>query len=165
MEGKTKNGYNADEVISALQKDIRRCNIEQACYWAYELLVSAKKFRDKFWERMGVICAEDIGMENPQAIATIEALRKLYYRLDEQKGDSKIVGIFATMFLAYQRKNRYADHLYHKFKNMKDSDRPKIPDYALDKHTKRGREMGRGDEHFNKIGAVTHEPPKTIPRF
>ena len=34
----TQNGYPLDEIISALQKDIRRGNEEQALYWVLELL-------------------------------------------------------------------------------------------------------------------------------
>ena len=32
---KTRNGYAGDEVISALQKSIRRANEEDACKFAY----------------------------------------------------------------------------------------------------------------------------------
>ena len=35
---------------------------------------------------------------------------------------------------------------------------PEIPDIALDKHTTRGQEMGRGSEHF------LHEASKVIPQ-
>ena len=33
----TKNGYAGDEVISALQKSIRRAKEEDACMFAYEM--------------------------------------------------------------------------------------------------------------------------------
>ncbi|MGX7156598.1 hypothetical protein ACWOC7_15575, partial [Enterococcus rivorum] len=35
---------------------------------------------------------------------------------------------------------------------------PEVPDIALDKHTTRGMEMGRGSEHF------LHEASKVIPQ-
>lgn len=53
---RTKNDYPADEVISALQKDIRRGNVEQAAFWAHELCVSGKEFQRKFWENINNIC-------------------------------------------------------------------------------------------------------------
>ena len=37
---KTRNGYAGDEVISALQKSIRRANEEDACKFAYDLFYS-----------------------------------------------------------------------------------------------------------------------------
>ena len=36
----TRNGFAADEIISSLQKAIRRAMEEQACQYAYELYVS-----------------------------------------------------------------------------------------------------------------------------
>ena len=40
----TKNGYAGDEVISALQKSIRRGLEEQACMFAYEMYISSPQF-------------------------------------------------------------------------------------------------------------------------
>ena len=37
----TRNGYAGDEVISALQKSIRRSLEEQACMFAYEMYISS----------------------------------------------------------------------------------------------------------------------------
>ena len=37
----TRNGYAGDEVISALQKSIRRSLEEQACLFAYEMYISS----------------------------------------------------------------------------------------------------------------------------
>ena len=37
----TKNGYAGDEVISALQKSIRRAKEEDACMFAYEMYISS----------------------------------------------------------------------------------------------------------------------------
>ena len=34
---KTLNGFAADEIISCLQKSIRRAMVEEACQYAYEL--------------------------------------------------------------------------------------------------------------------------------
>ena len=36
----TKNGFAADEIISCLQKAIRRGMVEEACQYAYELYTS-----------------------------------------------------------------------------------------------------------------------------
>lgn len=40
----TRNGFAADEIISSLQKAIRRAMEEQACQYAYELYVSGPIF-------------------------------------------------------------------------------------------------------------------------
>ena len=45
----TRNGYACDEVISALQKSIRRGLEEQACMFAYELYISSPQLEEKLW--------------------------------------------------------------------------------------------------------------------
>ena len=58
----TRNGYACDEVISALQKSIRRGLEEQACMFAYELYISSPQLEEKLWRRLLTISVEDIGM-------------------------------------------------------------------------------------------------------
>jgi len=52
----TVNGYAMDEVVSALQKEIRRGNEENATFWACELLDSGAG--ETLWRRLKVIAAE-----------------------------------------------------------------------------------------------------------
>ena len=63
----TRNGYAGDEVISALQKSIRRGLEEQACMFAYEMYISSPQLEEKLWRRLLTISVEDIGMGNPMA--------------------------------------------------------------------------------------------------
>ena len=44
---KTRNGLNGDEVISALQKSIRRGLEEQACEFAYEMYITSPQMEEK----------------------------------------------------------------------------------------------------------------------
>ena len=48
----TKNGYAGDEVISALQKSIRRAKEEDACMFAYEMYISSPQLLEKMWRRL-----------------------------------------------------------------------------------------------------------------
>lgn len=43
----TKNGYPGDEIISALQKSIRRGKEEDACMFAYEMYISSPELEEK----------------------------------------------------------------------------------------------------------------------
>ena len=53
---KTKGGYELHELLSALQKDIRRVKIYPAMFWASEL----KSLNHKaLWNRLRVIASED----------------------------------------------------------------------------------------------------------
>lgn len=148
---KTVNSYAADEVISALQKEIRRGNVEKAIFWANELCISGSRYQKKFWERVTTIAVEDIGLANPMACVVVNSLKTAFYSHFEKKDDSLIQALFAVGYLAKSKKDRFIDE----YKNYLQGEPRllKIPDYALDKHTKRGRELGRGDEHFWKIAA------------
>lgn len=148
---KTKNGYAADEVISALQKDIRRGNQEDAGYWAYELHISGDKFQKKLWERLKTIAVEDVSFGDPQAVVLIRGLYESYLEDYENDDDKLIHAIYAATYLATCTKDRYVDELKNYFKKY--ATRKEIPDYALDKHTKRGKKMGRGSKHFWEEGA------------
>ena len=59
----TKNGYHADEVISALQKCIRRGLEEKAAMFAYELYLTSPELEEKMWSRLMTISVEDIAKE------------------------------------------------------------------------------------------------------
>lgn len=157
---KTHNGYPCDEVISALQKDIRRGNGDDAGFWAYELAISG--YGKKLWERLAVICAEDIGLSDPYSMNLIRSAHEEYLTLDEKSGDATIICIFAAVYLAGRPKSRIIDDMYSCFRKRL-VDYPAIPDYAIDKHTARGKNLGKGIDHFYDIGAVIKAGPKMIP--
>lgn len=56
----TRNGYAGDEVISALQKSIRRGLEEQACMFVYELYISSPQLEvdNDYKARYGKILEE-----------------------------------------------------------------------------------------------------------
>jgi len=58
----TTNLYKFDDVVSALQKSIRRCDTEQALFWAGEL---NQGFKHILYSRLWTIIAEDIGVAAP----------------------------------------------------------------------------------------------------
>jgi len=76
----TANGYAADEVISSLQKDIRRSRKEEAAFWAYELCISGEEFHEKLWERFFTIAVEDISFGNDHSAILIRSLYEAFLR-------------------------------------------------------------------------------------
>jgi len=67
----TPRGYDFYELLSALQKDIRRGNEYEAMFWAVEL----ETFNPRMlWNRLTVIASEDIGPANPVMSLVIETL-------------------------------------------------------------------------------------------
>ena len=160
----TLNKYPADEVISSLQKDIRRGNLEDAVYWAYELSRSGQSFQKILWERLTTIAVEDIGFGNTQAVTIIQSLKLAYFGEFEHEDDRDIQAMFAAAILASSPKDRFIDEMKNYFKISKI--KKVIPEYALDKHTKRGKVLGHGSEHFWTIGAkLNPEDPKRNKKY
>jgi replication-associated recombination protein RarA len=148
----TKNGYDYGEVISSLQKCIRRGLEEEAMYWAMEMM---PRFHAAFWRRLKVIVNEDIGLANPFAVVLVQTLHEQF---NEQMADKKqkncpLFIANAILFMCRGPKTRIADYfqtcVQHKaqqgFKVM-------IPDFALDKHTSGGKAKRRGWKHWFKEG-------------
>ena len=148
---RTVHDLPADEVISALQKEIRRGHVENAALLAYEMIETSPELERKLWDRLCVISVEDVGFGDPQAPVLVEALARLAQRFSRAEGDRALFAIHAVRYLASRDKDRSTDEL---LAWMRGADRrPEIPDYALDMHTQRGRALGRGLRHFLEEGA------------
>lgn len=155
----TRNGYAGDEVISALQKSIRRGEVEQACMFAYEMYISSPQLEDKLWRRLLTISVEDIGMGNPNAVLMVQSLNEMRKSFEYSDNDRTIYFIHAIRYMCASEKDRSSDLLKNIcIKSFAMGKFPEIPDYALDKHTQRGLAMGRDSFHF------LHEASKVIPQ-
>ena len=82
------------EVISALQKEVRRGNIDGALYWIVELDRSG--FGNWAWKRLKIMVSEDIGMAYPLLplrVASLYAQWKKWRRQDRIK-DERLAMLF-----------------------------------------------------------------------
>jgi replication-associated recombination protein RarA len=159
----TPGGYLCGEVASALQKSIRRGHERESLFWATELDLAG--YGNYVWKRPRIISSEDVGIAEPDLPAVLRALYENWKEARAKKDDPpshhRVFLVHAVVLLARARKSRMLDHV---LMVMYDGDRPhlEIPDYALDKHTARGRRMGRGLQHFFEEGARL-ENETTIP--
>jgi replication-associated recombination protein RarA len=159
---KTEHGFNADEVISAFQKSIRRGLLENALLLAYEMYSTSAELEEHLWARLSVISAEDVGSGNFLEPVVVNSLYTMHLRVARPAGDRFLFAAHAVRLLAMSPKDRTTDELVNWAKLMVDirGERPEIPEVAYDMHTRRGQEMGRGIEHFMKEGArVVNERP------
>ncbi len=151
---RTIHDFAADEVISALQKEIRRGNLENAALLAWEMLNTSEELEEVLWSRLQVISVEDVGFGDVQAPTLVETLYQMHLRLPRPRGDRYLFAIHALRCLCQTRKDRSSDELLNWLTRAVESGlRPEIPDYALDVHTKRGQQLGRGLQHFLQEGA------------
>lgn len=151
----TRNGLATDEVLSALQKSIRRAKVEEACAFAYELYITSPILLDKMWRRLLTISVEDVGFGNLAAAGIVKDLNDMRKNFPYDDGDQPIFFIHAIRVLCSSEKDRSSDLLKNIIiKGFAMGKVPEIPDIALDKHTKRGAEMGRGSMHFLNEASV-----------
>lgn len=159
---RTRHGFQADEVISALQKEIRRGQVENAAALAYEMASTSPALETMMWQRLKVISVEDVGFGELTAPALIDTLCRFRESFAYGSGDRVLFAIHAVRYLSSCVKDRSSDEMSQWLRHGIEagSIRPTIPDYALDMHTSRGSEMGRGRRHFlEEASRITPELP------
>lgn len=156
---RTFNGFQADHVISALQKEIRRGNAENAALLAYEMIITSPALEDYLWQRLKVISVEDIGFGESLAPVLVQSLFEMTSACDRAVGERKLYAIHAVRYLCACKKDRSSDEMINWINHATGASKllPVIPDYALDMHTAEGQKKGRGRRHFFE------EASRTIP--
>ena len=97
----TRNGIGGDEIISMLQKSIRRGLEHNALAAAYEMYITSPQFEDKLWRRLMAISVEDIGfgcVEAPNLIYTLNCIRKEFLYNDGDKIDKDFLEVIFTPY-------------------------------------------------------------------
>jgi replication-associated recombination protein RarA len=159
---KTFNGVDIFEASSSMQKAIRRGLAEEAAYWA--ILLGNSGYFAMAARRLRVTAHEDVGAANP--IGVLFALRAIddaeawYYpkatakdKSPKPRGEWKLGIANACIALANGPHSRDADNLEALVQYDALMQPRAVPDYALDKHTRRGKQKGRDLEHFFQEGA------------
>ena len=150
----TPGGYKCGEVASAMQKCIRRGMADDALFWATELDLAG--FPEYVWKRLKIIASEDVGLADHAAPAIIHALYQHWLgqrkKADTKHAPERLFLVHAVIYLAQTTKSRMVDHALIVHYEGKRPPR-EIPDFALDKHTGRGRARKRGWKHFWEHGA------------
>lgn len=150
---KTKNGLQADLVISALQKSIRRGKEDIALRMAYELYATSSFHEEKMWNRLMVISVEDIGFGDDLAAIFVRNQFELHKEFPYGDPDRPLFFLHAIRYLCRCKKERSSDHIKNiVMRENNAGNLPEIPDYAMDMHTMKGREMGRDVFYFLNEG-------------
>lgn len=147
---KTYHGFPADQVISALQKEIRRGHEENAVLLAYEMILTSPALEDYLWYRLRVISVEDIGFGEVNAPVLIQSLYEMNTAFDRSVGERKLFAVHAVRYLCKCTKDRSSDEMVNWLVHASQQGKalPVIPEYALDMHTAEGQKLGMGIRHF-----------------
>ena len=158
-----QKGYACEDALLALQEFIR-CSLEEdALFWATELDKSG--FGKDVWERLKIIVSKDVGLAWSAGPAVVHGLYHSWLEQRKKKDEvhypERLFLVHAVILLTRAPKSREVDHSTNRFYNNPE-EKPPIPDYAFDKHTMRGKRLGRGFEHFFKVASKL-ENEATIP--
>lgn len=141
-EPKLIDNWVWDEVASSLQKSIRRGLEYDSCYFAFIFYKSG--YGQYLWRRLAIICSEDIGNGDPQAVLVLNALKDnwndLYKNNKDYSLDKFLSFVHAILYLCRSRKSRENDNLANLIEEEYNSGkRLEIQNYCLDSHCDRGR--------------------------
>jgi replication-associated recombination protein RarA len=134
---------------------IRRGEEREALYWASELDLAG--YGNYVFKRLRIIASEDVGLASTETVIAVRALYENYAELRKTvkppyEGFVRVFLLHAVCLLARAPKSRMLDHaliaMYAGERDYYD-----VPDHALDMHTAKGRQMGRGPKHFVDEGA------------
>lgn len=158
------------EVLSAMQKCIRRGMEREAMEFACELGHTSKGFATMVVNRLLVISHEDIGIGDPTLIPLVAACcqqAKQWYDPDKLGMWRMAVGSAIRAMCRCKLKSREGDHFQGAvgLRNLLLDEAPEVPDWALDSHTHRGRKLGRGLQYFRTHSAQLNPAPKKQDRY
>ncbi len=103
------------DVLAALQGEIRRGMEKEAIQHAMQL-EGTKAHRTAVWNRLEVICAEDVGLADVDAVARIHEFRKAYDNQRSTNNSTQPETLFlakAVAHLCRSPKSRIIDNLIH----------------------------------------------------
>lgn len=132
-------GYRFDEVTSAMQKEIRRGDEEAAVWWGTLLYDASPHYA---WKRVLVTAAEDVGFASPEAVSLACSLGRAWLQCNQTSYYVSPHHIaMAIMALCRAPKSTEVEDLQNLTVELQTKGaRREMPSYAIDGHTKRGRE-------------------------
>ncbi len=153
----TLNGLGPFDCLSAMQKSIRRGLEREAMHLASELSLTSKAFNTMVCNRLRIIAHEDIGLIDPMVPIFVSlACQQAMDLYDPKKPGKALLPMGnAIRFMCRSRKSREGDHfvLAVASKSIRGTP-PGIPEWAYDMHTRKGKAMGHGVQHFRTVSAV-----------
>lgn len=144
----TVRGYDYWVSLSALQKFCRRGQSEEAMWMFLEL--EASGYFSSALNRLEVIIYEDVGLGNKElfygGITLIERAAKSYK--DKKEMWILIVSSLIQEICESEKSRTGGEFFITVCKYRYDTKKIDLPDYIFDKHTLKGKKMGRGLKHF-----------------
>jgi len=97
------HGIPVDDLVSVLQKEIRRSRIDNAVLAAYEMFITSPDVAQHLWRRLRLIAVEDVGMGLPIGPVLIDVLHRNF---NATPGGDWMMACHAVRLLASASKDR-----------------------------------------------------------
>lgn len=143
-ESRTKSGYVFGEVTSAIQKEIRLGNEEEALYWALEMEATSPTY---LWKRLMVIASEDIGLAAPDVVELVNVLalgweraKKLSWYVSSHQVVQAVI-----MLCRAPKSTEIDDAINYVGERKKAGWKLEVPEYAKDMHTQAGKDRAKAE--------------------
>ena len=150
------HGIAVDELVSVLQKEIRRGRVDNAVLAAYEMFITSPDVARHLWRRLRTIAVEDVGLGLPIGPVLIDVLHRNF---NDTPGGDWMMACHAVRLLASAPKDRtsseHADWVVAKV--ALGEALVEVPDYARCVHTRSGQELGRGLTQWWGDGATVRD--------
>jgi replication-associated recombination protein RarA len=164
MKQPTPRGYNPYELMSAMQKFVRRSMEREALFCFYELEAAGLYYAAA--SRLTVIVYEDCGMANPALLNSIQGhMEQMAKWWKANNGAWRLVLGNIILQACRGKKTRIADHfvcsMMGAMVNGYKVDLEQYSEFVFDMHTRQGKQMGRGLDHFFEHGMTIIESTET----
>ncbi len=172
---KTPDGTPVDVARSAAQKAVRDGDEQAGIYWIKQLYLSDRKV----WKALSIFAVEEIGIADLSVKTHVLELEKLAEACKDERNSDLLHVITAMTICCRAKKCRAADDAaiwYNEHPTFTlptpqevtslaktDLPKPTVDDKVFDRHTTKGRKMGRGMEHFKTEGAQLQNRSNVIP--
>jgi hypothetical protein len=172
---KTPDGTPVDLARSAAQKAVRDGDEQAGIYWIKQLYFADRKV----WKALSIFAVEEIGIADLSVKTHVLELERLAEDCKDERNSDLLHVITAMTICCRAKKCRAADDAAmwynehptftmptpQEVENLAKTDlpQPTIDDKVFDRHTTKGRKMGRGMEHFKAEGAQLQNKSNVIP--
>lgn len=171
---KTVHNWDVDVAASAVQKSVRDGDEGNGCYWIRELYFTNDENLSPIdiWKKLFILYGEEVGNADQSLAEYLKNLKYMAGEVKDGRNSDLTFVINAMMLICRAKKSRAADNANvwfeqnstyvpptpEEIKHYESDDLPTPvipPDSKIyDKHTARGRKMGRELKHFLKEAAV-----------
>lgn len=144
------------DTISAFIKSLRGSNPDAALYWMAKMLYAGEDPRFIF-RRMLILCSEDIGLADPNAIVVVNSLAEAFERVGMPEGNYFLS--HACLYCATATKSNTAGAIFKAIAHLEEHGTGQVPLHLRDKTSNAAQAQHEGRESYSDQYKYPHDYP------